>query len=124
MATGISVSQMERYRRSALDREAHDREAMAGRQERAWLAARKAAKVLKTEFEAKQVVVFGSLAHGLWFHPRSDIDLAVTGLSPAVFWEAWCALDRIGNEFEINLVARESAPPNLLEEIDRHGVNL
>jgi predicted nucleotidyltransferase len=63
------------------------------------------------------VIIFGSLAHGAWFHPRSDIDLAVEGLAPESFWRAGSALDHLEPAFEIDLIAFEAAPPELAQEI-------
>jgi hypothetical protein len=39
----------------------------------AWQLARKAAELLKREFGAARVVVFGSLAHEDWLTPWSDV---------------------------------------------------
>ncbi|MGQ9554223.1 MAG: nucleotidyltransferase family protein [Anaerolineae bacterium] len=55
--------------------------------------ARQAAAMLKSEFGAKRVVLFGSLAHGAWFTPDSDVDMAVEGLSGERYWQAWRAVE-------------------------------
>jgi len=83
-----------------------------------------AAQLLREEFGATRVIAFGSLAHGAWFEPRSDIDLAVEGVPVEAFWRAWCALDRLGSTVEIDLVAIESAPERLRDEIAQQGVAL
>ena len=80
--------------------------------------------LLKAEFGAKRVVVFGSLAHGAWFSARSDIDLMAEGIAPQIFWRAWCALDQLARDFDIELVASEEAAPKLLEVVVREGVEL
>ena len=80
--------------------------------------------VLKEQFGAVRVVVFGSLAHGAWFHSESDIDLAVAGIAPELFWRAWCALDRVSEGFEINMMALEGAPESLRQEIEMRGVEV
>jgi len=41
---------------------------------------RNAAAVLKAEFGARRVILFGSIAHEAWFTSDSDVDLAVEGL--------------------------------------------
>jgi predicted nucleotidyltransferase len=112
------------YRRTALAREAREREQSAQRRAAAWEAARAAARILKQEFGAVRVVAFGSLARGAWFHPRSDIDLAVEGIAPAAFWRAWCALDRLASSFEFDLVPTETASDRLRAEIARDSVDL
>jgi len=112
------------YRRTALAREARERQQSTQRRAAAWEAAHAAARILKQEFGAVSVVAFGSLARGTWFHPRSDIDLAVEGIDPATFWRAWCALDRLASSFEFDLVPTETASDRLREEIARDGVAL
>ncbi|HEY66354.1 MAG TPA: nucleotidyltransferase domain-containing protein, partial [Caldilineae bacterium] len=44
--------------------------------------ARKAAEMLREEFGAIRVVLFGSLARGGPFDMHSDVDLAAWGLDP------------------------------------------
>jgi predicted nucleotidyltransferase len=120
----ITPEQMEEYRRGAREREARQRAADDQRQQEARLAAQAAAQLLKEQYGATRVILFGSLAHGAWFHARSDIDLAVAGIPAGSFWRAWCALDTLRVPFEINLVAIEEAPERLLASIRQEGINL
>lgn len=123
MLDAITPELMTKYRSTARARQrAFDAETER-RREAAWMAARQAAHVLKEEFGATRVVVFGSLAHGAWFETHSDIDLAAEGIPPDAFWRAWCTLDRLGAGFEIDLIAIESAPAQLRTEIEQ-GVAL
>ncbi len=114
---------MARYRATAQAREAARQAANEQRREVAWHLARRAAELLRREFGAARVVVFGSLAHGAWFHERSDIDLAVAGMRDEDYWRADVALERLDRSFEFDLVTIESAPPRLLAEIQQ-GVEL
>jgi predicted nucleotidyltransferase len=124
MTTTIAPEAMARYRRTALEREgAHLRETERRRQA-AWTLARRAARLLCEEFGATRVVAFGSLAHRAWFEPRSDIDLAVEGIPPQMFWRAWGALDRLAPDVDFDLIAIESAPTRLRDEIGQQGVAL
>jgi len=124
MATTIAPEAMDGYRRSALAREMEQQQETEQRRQAAWSIARRAARLLKEEFEATRVVAFGSLAHGAWFGARSDIDLAAEGIPPQVFWRAWCSLDRLDPTFDVELVAIESAPESLRDEIVHQGVAL
>ena len=99
-------------------------QAQQQRREQAWILARQAANLLKAEFGAKRVVVFGSLPRGEGFSARSDIDLMAEGIAAQDFWRAWCALDRLTSDFEIELVASEEATPKLQEVVRREGVEL
>ena len=120
----IPPDKMEVYRQSARAREAQAKQAMLRRRELAWTVARQAADILKKEFGATRVVAFGSLAHGAWFNSRSDVDLMAEGIAPEAFWRAWCALDRLGEQPEIDLIAGESVSGRLKDEIEREGVEL
>lgn len=124
MSIAISSEKMAVYRRSARAREAAYQQAQQQRRERAWVLARQAADLLKAGFGAKRVVVFGSLARGEGFGIRSDIDLLAEGIAPQFFWRAWCALDRLAGDFELELVASEEATSRLHEVVAREGVEL
>lgn len=114
----ITPEQMKIYKRTARERQAHDEQQMLTRRQAAWAVARQAAGWLKEKLGATRVIAFGSLAHGAWFHARSDIDLAVEGISPDDFIPAWASLDQLASPFEIDLIRYESAPPHLRQSID------
>src|SRR4030043_2469048 len=69
----------------------------------------KVAALLKSEFGAKRVVLFGSLAHEAWFTPDSDIDLAVEGLKAEHYWRAWEALEEEILDRPVDLIDIKSA---------------
>jgi len=64
------------------------------------------ARLLRREFGAKSVYLFGSLAEGR-FHAHSDIDLAVGGLEPRLYFKALAKLHRVADGFAIDLVPLE-----------------
>jgi predicted nucleotidyltransferase len=101
-----------------------DEEQTAERWERAWEVACTAASLLRQEFGATRVVVFGSLAHRAWFTPWSDIDLAAWGIPPDTFYRAVAIVTGISSEFEVDLVAPEDCRPTLCQVIEREGVDL
>lgn len=74
------------------------------RRRRARVAAERCIDLLKEEFGARRVILFGSLAEqGVW-HRHSDIDLAVEGLPPADFFKAYGACHNlVSPEFELDL---------------------
>lgn len=119
----ITPDQMEIYKRTARERQTQDEQEMLARRQTAWAVARQAARMLKEKFGARRVIAFGSLAHGAWFHARSDIDLAAEGIAPDSFFRSWAALDHLESAFEIDLVRYESAPARLRKSIDE-GVEL
>jgi len=100
--------------------------AMAQREalrERAWLAARACADVLRGRYGASRVVVFGSLVEegGRRFGLRSDIDLAAWGIQAGDYFAAVAEMQRIAREFEVDLVAMERCPAHLQAPIAEHG---
>lgn len=124
MTAVLGPDAMARYRRAALAREGKVQRDAERRRQTAWDVARQAARLLYETYGATKVVAFGSLAHGVWFGMRSDIDLAVEGIPPETFWSAWCALDRLDPAIDIDLVAIESASGRLRDEIRLQGVAL
>lgn len=108
MATlSIEPEKMARYRATARQRAAREQAALAQRYAHAWETARSAAALLKEQFGASQVLVFGSLVHPQRFHTRSDIDLAAWGIDERLYLRAVSALLDLDPEFSFDLVRME-----------------
>jgi predicted nucleotidyltransferase len=112
------------YRAIAQRRRQAEHLALQQRQHRAWQLARQAAALLKEQFKATQVVVFGSLVHPDCFTPWSDVDLAAWGLAPEETFRAMGAVMDLGQEIEINLVDAGACRSSILKTIEREGVRL
>lgn len=84
----------------------------------------KAAAALKSRFAVRRVVVFGSLAHAAWFVSDSDVDLAVEGLAPKDYWQAWKMVEEIISDRSVDLVEIEAARESLRQAIERDGIEL
>ncbi|MBI5305600.1 MAG: nucleotidyltransferase domain-containing protein [Chloroflexi bacterium] len=91
---------------------------------RAMRQARRAAELLKRDFGATRVVLFGSLAHRLWFTRWSDIDLAVWGIAPREFYRAAGIVADMPSKFKIEVVDPETCRASVLEEIEEDGIEL
>ncbi|MBI3913443.1 MAG: nucleotidyltransferase domain-containing protein [Chloroflexi bacterium] len=91
---------------------------------RAMNVVRQAARILREQFGAKRVVVFGSLAHQLWYSPLSDIDLAVWGIDPQDFLEAFGVVERIASGFDVNLVDPQKCFPSIRTSIKKEGIEV
>jgi len=85
---------------------------------------REAARILKSRFGARRVVLFGSLAHEAWFMPDSDVDIAVEGLAGDEYWQAWKAVEEIIGDRPVDLIEIERAGEPLRRAIERYGVEL
>ena len=83
--------------------------------------ARQAAALLEEKFGATQVMLFGSLAHGLWFSATSDIDLAARGIAPENYFRAVAFLQDISSEYSIDLVTMEECTSPLADVIAEEG---
>ena len=91
---------------------------MKQRQQQGLEIARKAASILKQEFGAERVVLFGSMLdhERMWW--GSDIDLGEWGLRCEDFFKAGAAIER-GHNFSIDLVEIQSAKPHILNAIEQ-----
>ncbi len=81
-----------------------------------------AARLLKNEYGASRLVLFGSLASG-GVTENSDVDLAVEGLEPELYFPALADLMGLFGT-GVDLVRVEHAPPSLAERIQQEGVAL
>ncbi len=120
----ISPAAMANYRATARRRAEEAERDLMRRRERAGEVARRAAALLKEQFGATQVAVFGSTVHGHWFTATSDIDLAASGLASDDYFTAVARLQDLSPEFKVDLVALEHCKPELCEVVMREGVIL
>ena len=125
-ALDLSPDELKKYR--PLDaikkRRAKFSTEITSRRRRAMIAAHNAAKLLKTEFGATEVILFGSLARRGSFSLYSDIDLAVRGIAPEKFFTASAAIEHVAVNFQIDLAELETCPPALLKNIEKDGKRL
>jgi len=124
MTSTPTPEQIEVYAATLRARTAETTRRRRQRREQAWTVAREAAQVLRSQFDVSGVWVFGSLAEGDHFTERSDIDMAATGLTPALHLEALGRLLRLSPDFEFDLVDLESCPDGLRQAVELSGVEL
>ncbi len=94
------------------------------RQKRAWELAQSAAVLLKEQFKATKVMVFGSLVRNYCFTLWSDVDIAAWGISPNETLRAMEAVRDLDEMIEVNLVDVETCTPVLLANIEQEGMPL
>jgi predicted nucleotidyltransferase len=125
-ALDLSPQEWEKYDPAGAIRaqQARNRESTALRRRKALRVARKAAKHLRSVFGAQRVVLFGSLASKDRFTPWSDIDLAAWGISASNYYQAVAAVTSFSEEFKIDLVDVDNLGLDLLESIEREGIEL
>ena len=122
----IAGEQLKAYKRTARARHAARQGQDQALRERAWALAQRAAQLLKADYGATRVLLFGSLAQPDRFTHRSDIDIAAWGLTSTNWLKAGSTVRYLdqAHEFEINVVDTACAPSELLESIERYGVPL
>ena len=83
-----------------------------------------AAQLLRKEFGAQKVVVFGSLVHEKGFGLWSDIDLGAWGIPPEKFYSAVAAATGLSPFFKIDLVDVAECRPTLQKVIEKEGIEV
>ena len=88
------------------------------RREQILQAAEACKRLLRERFGARRVILFGSLAGQTPWHAQSDVDLAVEGLAPTAFFDAYSACrDLLPQGAELDLVALEKVSPEMRARI-------
>lgn len=122
MTLNISPEKMAEYREGARRREAARQAGLDERFQLAWEIARQGADILRDQFQAEKVVVFGSLVDRSRFHERSDIDLAAWGIPEMDYLRALGAVMDSTSEFMVDLVRVEEAFEHIRRRIEANGV--
>lgn len=120
----ISPEKIAVYRETALRRLEREKGDIERRKEEAWAAARRAAIMLREQYHATRVVVFGSLVHDGCFTRWSDVDIAAWGISPEDTLLAIGAVMDMEFPLDVNLVDVNTCRPSILEMIEKEGVDL
>lgn len=120
----ISAEQMKTYRAFARKRQQQRLNDLHDRHQLGLAVAKQAAALLKQEFKAEKVALFGSMLSLSRIHERSDLDLAVWGLNPQAYYRAVGCLLALDSRIQIDLVEAEFASPRILRAIETTGVML
>lgn len=124
MSLDVTPEQMARYRATARRRQTEKARQRTLRRQRAWEVAHQAGQILKEQFGARKVVLFGSALFAERFHERSDIDVAVWGIDERDYYRAVSRLLDIDPTIAVDLVEAEFAPLKLLAVIEQEGVEI
>ncbi len=124
MSQVIDSAFMDLCRRTLREKTVRRSEGIALRLESARARAADAASVLRHQFGAHEVIIFGSVADGIGFSERSDIDLAISGIPPARFWSAGAAAERAAGGFELDLIDLKFASEGFALHIRNSGMRL
>jgi uncharacterized protein len=86
--------------------------------------AKKASFLLRRQYGAKRVLLFGSLAKTKAFSTWSDIDLAAWGIAPDEFFSAVAAVTGLSPDFKIDLVEPDNCREAIRDSIEKHGIEI
>jgi predicted nucleotidyltransferase len=118
----VSKQKMAIYKATAERRWQQEQQKLSSSYSQKWLIAKKAAEMLKNEFGAQQVAVFGSITQKELYHLHSDLDIAVWGLDEKKFHRAVAKLLELEPSQRVDLVRIEDARDSLQSVIDQEGV--
>lgn len=121
-ARDLSVKEIQQYREFYKEQEKKKKEKLLQRYHKAWSIARKAAKILYQEYQAQKVVVFGSLRGTEHFSEWSDIDIAVWGIKPELYFKAVARIISLSPIFKIDIVDPDDCQESLKEIIEKEGI--
>ncbi len=119
--TAVPSKQMQDYILTARRRSQNRLARLDQRRAAGLETARKVANVLRQNFGAERVVLFGSVL-GDGFHATSDLDLAVWGLPESLYFKAIAQVDGLDG-FTIDLVEAQFALPHITAAIQQ-GIEL
>lgn len=123
---------MDPAKRDRLREEWRRRQVEAERaEETRWLqsmdAARAMANRLREKWGASDVLLFGSVAGRVLGRGRmksiSDVDIAVNGINPAVYYSVYADVEKL-SPFPVDLVLMEDCSEGLREVTERDGIRL
>lgn len=106
------------------ERQAANHSQLERRYKQAMRLARRTAAILRKDFGARRVALFGSLANESGFTLWSDIDLAAWGIPAERFYAAVAAVTGLSAEFKADLVDAETCKASLRSAIERDGIDL
>lgn len=118
--SALSSAELDSFRESLANRK-KIKSYSSTRLTRARKVARRAAVILRRQFGVKEMALFGSITVPSLFHSRSDVDIAVWGLTGKAYYRAVGILQSLDPEIGVDVIAFEEASPTLQEAIRRDG---
>lgn len=109
------------YRRRAEAREAERAKRHAALRHQ---AQRMATRLHEVFGSRARVYLLGSVLDPERFRTDSDLDLAVGGLEPAEYWEAWRIIEPLAEGTQIDLIRLETAAKTLRASVLAEGEEL
>lgn len=118
----LSLEEIKKYHQFHEKMEGQKKEKLQQRYHEAWNVARKAANILYQRYQAKKVAVFGSLTDIELFNEWSDIDIAVWGVKPELYYRAVAEIISLSPIFKVDIVDTDDCHKTLQELIEKEGI--
>ncbi len=90
----------------------------------AWRLIPELARLLREEFGATQILVFGSAVNADYFSAESDIDIAAWGIPIAQYLSAVLAVNEFHDDFKVDLLDPTLCRLTLQERIEEEGIEV
>ena len=123
-AKDLTPEEIREYQKFLTKREEKKKEYLLQRYQEAWSVAKEAAKLLYNKYRAKKIVVFGSLKDPFYFNKWSDIDLAVWGITPDMYFKAVAEIISLSSKFKIDIIDPEDCNDSLRKMIEKEGIKI
>lgn len=123
-AKDLTPEEIREYHKFLKEKEKKKKEYLLQRYQEAWLVVEEAAKLLYNKYHAKKVVVFGSLKDHFYFNKWSDIDLAVWGIPPEMYFKAVAEVISLSSKFKIDIMDPEDCNASLRKMIEKEGIKI
>jgi predicted nucleotidyltransferase len=118
----ISESERQRILENWTKRREHHQEKQTALREGALQCAHKIAAFLRDHYSVDQVHLYGSLARDGHFDALSDIDMMITGWKPHHrYFRMLAEVQDIARPYEVSVLLKEDALPEILETIQKEG---
>lgn len=118
----LSLEEVAQYRQSYKEREKQKKLKLGERYKEAWETARRVAEILYGRYRAKKVAIFGSLRSSELFNEWSDIDIAVWGIEPELYYKAVAETISLSPIFKIDIVDPDDCSESLKRLIEKEGI--
>lgn len=123
-AKDLTTEEIREYQKCLTKREEKKKKYLLQRYQEAWSVAKEAAKLLYNKYHAKKIVVFGSLKDPFYFNKWSDIDLAVWGITPDMYFKAVAEIISLSSEYKIDIIDPEDCNDSLRKMIEKEGIKI
>ena len=120
----LTQDEIEKYWEALKKREERKKEFLRERFKDAWSIAIKASEILYKKYQAKEVIIFGSLTDFSRFNRWSDIDIAVSGIPSDLYLKAVAEVISLSPDFKIDLLDIEDCKEFLREIIEKEGIKV